>query len=85
MGRGEALHVRRARGHRLFPALPFTAAEGPGHSLHCSPSLSKLSRKTRPSVHLHTCELKSFLCEEPQLREAGSWFFPGGEQCSLAS
>ncbi|XP_041627311.1 inactive polyglycylase TTLL10 isoform X15 [Vulpes lagopus] len=29
MGRGEALHVRRAWGHRLFPALPFTAAEGP--------------------------------------------------------
>lgn len=29
MGRGEALHVRRAQGHRLFPALPLTAAQGP--------------------------------------------------------
>lgn len=81
MGRGEALHVRRARGHRLFPALPFTAAEGPGHSFHCSPSLSNSHERPGPlstctRVNLSFSFVRSLSCGRQEagfFQEAGSW------------
>lgn len=63
VGRGEALHVRRA-GASL--SLPCPAP----HHLHCSQSLPELSPKARRAVHYTRVDL-GFLCAEAPKRAAG--------------
>lgn len=79
MGRGEALHVRRARGRRLSPALPcpsLAAAEGQA-AASIVPSHSPNLPETRRAATCK-CGIQLVLCAEPQLGEAGSWSSPEG-------
>ena len=63
VGRGEALHVRRAGASLPLPC------PAPRH-LHCSQSLSALSPKARRAVHRTRVGL-GFLCAEAPKRAAG--------------